>query len=183
MTNHSTIKVHNGPASAPGFSWRGKPKSPRSPLASSGEAARPAATNRENANLIGRGTPAKIRELWDLAVKESSDSKQKKMRLVVNCFLFAPCKVACFIWAVKARCRAQADAACVQMFLSCQMVIGVISRRYLRGGTSRDVQRHMCFGGHRLQSTPPLTGQDCPAAHCSGDPDGAWRYSIVPRGR
>jgi len=33
----------------------------------------------------------------------------------------------------------------VQMLLSCQMALGVISRRYLRGGTRRVVLRHLCF--------------------------------------
>ena len=43
-------------------------------------------------------------------------------------------------------------AVCVQMFLSCQMALGAISRRYLRGGTRRVIQRHLCFLGALGQS-------------------------------
>ena len=66
MTNHSTARVRKGPANAPSVSsaepsqaqhalrggWRGEPKSPRSPLTSSGVAARPTATDRPETSAI-----------------------------------------------------------------------------------------------------------------------------------
>ena len=66
------------------------------------------------------------------------------------CFLSAPCKGACFSelsLSCESACCAQEGAVFVKMLLSCQMALGVISRRYLRGGTRRNVQRRMCFGG------------------------------------
>ena len=68
---------------------------------------------------------------------------------------------------------------CAKASLSYQRVLGVISRRYLRGGASWDVQRHMCFGGlsanqRRLYKIlPSCTPSDGARCHIPALP--AWR--------
>ena len=88
----------------------------------------------EIADLICRGAVTQNPECWDLAVKGSSDSEpcrgageakgergewvQKKRPTPRRPFSsrFARARVS-----VRARCRAQAGAVCVHMFLSCQL--------------------------------------------------------------
>ena len=75
----------------------------------------------------------------------------KKIAPKVICFLSAPSRARVYL-SCEIACRAQAGAVCVQMLLSCQMALGVISRRHLRGGTSgldysSGCSTPQCFGG------------------------------------
>ena len=55
------------------------------------------------------------------------------MRPELNCFLFALCKGACFS-ELQVRAAVLRQALCVcKSFLSCQLALRVMSRRYLRG--------------------------------------------------